>query len=498
MGVGVSAGTLEDLSVVGVPSSGEVVYLGNTLEALRVLGNRVGNGLGVDEESLLVEVVDGVASLVVVDVVSNTSLTAKLLGLLLGLELLSAGEETTGGNTVLDESGVVRTAAELGGDRSETLGLEELLKVLLDGVGTSGAGQVESITITIIDTVDVVGAGNHVKVEVGTDLGDLGVGAVDALHVGVRSEETELFGTPETEADGVLDAVLGESLGDVEDTDDTGAVVVDTGASSDRVGVSSNDKNVVVVTLLGLSNDVEGNTVLDSGVDLEVNLDLAGLGLGKDSLTRLEADADNGGKVAKGLTKSTAQLASDVVVDNDGGSSGSLAVGGLGGESTLSSLNKDNLALGLGGEIAGLTSEVGGNDERTRSLTSGGVGHDSGSNVLAVGLEGGGTSRVQLSEGLLLDIVVVEGLEGVVEVVDGGVVTLASKDTGVVVGLCNVLELLGTGHKTLEGDVLLELELVDERLLGGRSTGEASQGKDGGVLHGEDGERVSRERVKKR
>lgn len=225
--VGVSAGALEDLGVVGVPSAGEVVHLGNTLEVLGVLGNRVGNGLCVDEESLLVEVVDGVASLVVVDVVSNTSLTTELLGLLLGLELLSTSEETTRGNTVLDESSVVRATAELRRNGVETLGLEELLKVLLDGVGTSRAGQVEGITITVVDTVDVVGAGNHVEVEVGADLGDLGVGAVDALHVGVRSKKTELLSTPETEANGILDAVLSESLGNVEDTNDTRAIVAE-------------------------------------------------------------------------------------------------------------------------------------------------------------------------------------------------------------------------------------------------------------------------------
>jgi hypothetical protein len=156
----VRTGSLEDLGVVGIPSSGEVVDQGNALEALGVLGNRVGDGLGVDEESLLVEVVDGVAGLVVVDVVCDTGLAAELLGLLLGLELLGAGEETTGGNTVLDEGGVIRAAAELRGDRCETLGLEKALEVLLDGVRAGRAGEIEGITITVVDAVDVVGAGN--------------------------------------------------------------------------------------------------------------------------------------------------------------------------------------------------------------------------------------------------------------------------------------------------------------------------------------------------
>lgn len=162
----VSAGSLQNRSNLSIPSSGVVGDLGETLPGLGVASNRVGNGLGVDEESLLVEVVDVVANLVVVDIVSDTSLTTELLGLLLGLELLGASEETAGGNTVLDECGVVGAAAELGGDVAETLGLEEALKVLLDSVGTSRAGEVEGASITVVDTVDIVGAGNLVFVSI--------------------------------------------------------------------------------------------------------------------------------------------------------------------------------------------------------------------------------------------------------------------------------------------------------------------------------------------
>lgn len=156
----VSARSLQNRSNLGIPSSSVVSDLRQALPGLGIASNRVSDGLGVDEESLLVEVVDIVANLVVVDIVSDTSLAAKLLGLLLGLELLGAGEETAGGNAVLDEGGVVGAAAELGGDVAETLGLEEALKVLLDGVGASRAGEVEGTSITVVDAVDVVGAGN--------------------------------------------------------------------------------------------------------------------------------------------------------------------------------------------------------------------------------------------------------------------------------------------------------------------------------------------------
>lgn len=59
------------------------------------------------------EVVDVVADLVVVDVISNTGLAAEQLGLRFSLEDFRTGEETTGGNAVLDKCGIVRAATEL-------------------------------------------------------------------------------------------------------------------------------------------------------------------------------------------------------------------------------------------------------------------------------------------------------------------------------------------------------------------------------------------------
>lgn len=164
MGVGVLAGPLEHLGLVGVPSPGSLVDLGQSLEALGVLCDRVGDALGVEEIGLPVEVGDVIASLMVVDVVGDTGLAAKELGLLLGLELLGTGEETTRGNTVLNESGIIRSAAELRGNIRLAVGLEELLKVLLKDVGASRASEVEGVAIAVVDTIDVVGTGNLVQV----------------------------------------------------------------------------------------------------------------------------------------------------------------------------------------------------------------------------------------------------------------------------------------------------------------------------------------------
>ena len=73
--------------------------------------------------------------------------------------------------------------------------------------------------------LNVASVTNHVKVEVGTDLGQLSLGAVDLLDVVVGTQLAELLGTPEGEADGVLDLEVGERLGDTQDTDGTRAIV---------------------------------------------------------------------------------------------------------------------------------------------------------------------------------------------------------------------------------------------------------------------------------
>ena len=106
------------------------------------------------------EVVDGVADLVVVNIISNARLAAEPLNLLLGLELLGAREEAARGDAVLDEAGVVGAAAELGGDELGVDAAEVVLEVGLDDVGAGRAGDVESVAVTVIDAKLVVGAGD--------------------------------------------------------------------------------------------------------------------------------------------------------------------------------------------------------------------------------------------------------------------------------------------------------------------------------------------------
>lgn len=145
--VAVAADTspLEQLGAVGVVAALGNVDLGDRLPAHGVLGDRVGNGLGVDEEGVEVEVVNVVASLVVVDVVRDADLAAEELVLLLRLEDLGSGEETAGRDAVLDERRVVGAARELGRDRVLALGCVEVLEIGLNDVRASRARNVESV-----------------------------------------------------------------------------------------------------------------------------------------------------------------------------------------------------------------------------------------------------------------------------------------------------------------------------------------------------------------
>lgn len=182
----------QHLRAIGIPPALLVIDGRQAIEAKRILGHRVGNGLRVEQEGVHGQVVDGVADLVVVDVVGDADLAAEQRGLLLRLGHLGAREEAARRDAVLDEGRVVGAAREFRGDRRAALGLVEVFKVLLDDVRAGGAGQVEGVAVAVVDAEDVVGAGDlwnelvlrewvqdtraqsltyHVKVEIGTHLG---------------------------------------------------------------------------------------------------------------------------------------------------------------------------------------------------------------------------------------------------------------------------------------------------------------------------------------
>lgn len=131
-----------------------------------VLGDRISNGPGVDQESLGIEVGKVVANQVVVPVVGDAGLTTiedRLLGC---LEHLSTSEETAGWDTDVEERTIVGAAAELGALEGDVVAPEVVLESLLGLCGTGGTGQVEARSVAVIDAVEVVGGGDHVEVEV--------------------------------------------------------------------------------------------------------------------------------------------------------------------------------------------------------------------------------------------------------------------------------------------------------------------------------------------
>lgn len=348
--------------------------LGDGVGGAAVEGNGVGNSLGVDDESLPVQVVDIITNLVVVDIVSLASLAAEELGLRLSLLALGTGEETTSGNADLQERSVVGTASEGSRGRGRLLGLEEILELLLDGIGASRAGKVVGGSVTVVDEETVVGRGNHIVVEVEADLVEglsasignpvLGSNKTELLWINVSIRSIDIYermptSSPEREADSVLGRVLSEVLGNLELSNDTRAVIVDTRATSNRVRMSTELNNVVLVTATGGSENVGGGPVLGNGDNVDVS-DGGGTSgnLGPELVGVLESDTGEGNVGALstfGRAERTGVhgLAGDVVVEEDGGGTGGTTEGVLETELASSTADESNLASDLG-RVVGL------------------------------------------------------------------------------------------------------------------------------------------------
>lgn len=419
-------------------------------------GNSVRNSLGVLNLSLPRNVLVVIASSVVADVVSDAGLSAVSSSLLRGLELLRASEESTGGDTVLEERSVIGASREISREGLDADRLEVVLEQLLSlgrSKWTSGA---ELGSVTVIDTIEVVWRSDHVEVEVDADLLELlWSGLLDEVS---SSEKTLLLGGPPGEAHGVVDLVLGQLLGDLEETDGAGAVVVNSWAGLDGIGVATEVDDVVVVTSLGLSNDVGG------GGDVEDDVDGGDLGSassdgGLDASSVSVGNTD-GGWVITLASKSTGNNTCLVVVDDGTDGTGSLGVGGLRSESTSSTLDQGNLARNVSWVISSVATNVGDVDDWASDSSSGGEGHDLGWK--------GGTVDGDISTGCgdievlgVVGVVVIVWLQVVKNPLDGGLVSLRSDDTGAVAG-GELGEILKLGSELLEG---LLLDVLGESLL---------------------------------
>lgn len=207
------------------------IPFGDRGEVVGVGGDGEGGGFGVDQEGFMVEVGHVVSRGVVVGVVGHAGLTPPAACVLFGHDALGAREESTGRNAVQDKGLVVGTSVKLGGDMRQVDGVVVVLEQFLDLGGTGRSALVERRSITVIDHEGVVGRGDHVEVQVQSDLVQLG--GIQMGDVVVAAQQTELLCCPEEEAHGILDGVLRERFGNDQVANNARAIVVDTRARLD-------------------------------------------------------------------------------------------------------------------------------------------------------------------------------------------------------------------------------------------------------------------------
>jgi hypothetical protein len=169
----------------------------------------------------------------------------------------------------------------------------------------------------------------------------------------ILEKKGRLTSSPEGETDGVVDLVLGQVLGDLELSNNSRAVIVDT-STDDGVSVATELNNVVLVTTTSSSKNVGGGTVLKDGVDVEGGEDWTGLDVGEKGLTSLLGDTGNWdvwSLWARWGTESSGELTGGVVVDDSTLSTGSASKSDLETELAGTTGDQSDLASGLSWEI---------------------------------------------------------------------------------------------------------------------------------------------------
>ncbi len=419
----------------------------------------VGNSLGILCESIPSNVSNIVTSGVVADIESDTSLTTVGSSLGRGLNLLGTSEETTGGNTVLEERTVIGTSREISWEGLDALSLEVILKELL-GLGRAHrAGGAELASVAVVDAVEVVRRRDHVEVKVHADLGQVLLGGF--LDEVGGAQETLLLSGPPGEADGVVDLESGQLLGDLEETDGAGAVVVETWAGLDGVRVATEVDDIAVVTGFGLSDHVGGGDDVEDNVD-GCDLLTAGSDRGSETLTIGLSDTDGRGVVTPGTESTSNDTNWLVVVDDGTDGTGSLRIGDLLREWASSTHDEGNVASNVSTEISGVTADVGDVGDGCSDGPFGGEGHDLARNCGTVDgdIPGGGGDIEILGVIIVVVIVLAQVLQ---DPGDGGLVSLRADNTSAVAGreLRKVLELVSGLAEVMLPDCL------DESLLYG-------------------------------
>lgn len=174
-------------------------------------------------------------------------------------------------------------------------------------------------------------------------------------NIVLGTNETILLSSPPAEANGLADLELGEAQSNLEDTNAAGAVVVETRALGDGVGVGTCHDNVLLVTLLGGGNEVAGPPQLIDGPGVDSTSESAGLSSSADGDSIFARERD-GGDVralrARRRTESTSERTRNVVVEGDTTSASSASERNLETELAGASRDQSNVALDGLGEIA--------------------------------------------------------------------------------------------------------------------------------------------------
>lgn len=322
--------------------------LGEALKRRSIGGDRVGDELRVELPGGGVDVAGVVAQLVVARIVPVARLAAELLGLLGGLDALGARGDAAGGDAGADKAVVV--AAAVKGDHGVVQAVR-LVPVDVEVPQLLGTGRA-LVVGGVVDLVGKVGRGQHVVVHEQADLEVL-VG-LQGRGIEVGAQQALLLGGPPGEADAVVDAELGELLGDLDEREGAGTVVVDTRALRDAVGMRSEHDAVVRIALDRLDDDVLGNNLADEPVDVRNRIDsLPALELLHDRLGLLQVDAKGGNVVVLGGAHGAVQGSLLVVVD-DGGDGARLAgEGGFVSKGTGAAADQGDVALDLGRVVFG-------------------------------------------------------------------------------------------------------------------------------------------------
>ena len=140
------------------------------------------------------------------------------------------------------------------------------------------------------------------------------------VDVPLGTQETSLLGSPPGEANSVVDLKFSQVKGNFKDGDSSRAVVVDAGASGNGIGVAANVDDVLLVTSLGLDNDVLAfdDACIGSQVDLDRSTRLK---LSDQCLAIALRNTTRGhvrlGRVLKLLQRVALEGAGRVVVGND-------------------------------------------------------------------------------------------------------------------------------------------------------------------------------------